>query len=106
LNSSTIKAGFGAAFVGALATLRQAVAYGLIAISPLGAEWAVFGITASVGSAILFGMLSGGFSSNLFLVSGPRVATALALATGTQAALSRGYDPNNAIILGFAGVAL
>jgi hypothetical protein len=67
LNSSTIKAGFGAAFVGALATLRQAVAYGLIAISPLGAEWAVFGITASVGSAILFGMLSGGFSSNLFL---------------------------------------
>jgi hypothetical protein len=63
----TIKAGFGAAFVGVLATLPQAVAYGLIAISPLGAEWAVFGITASVGSAILFGMLSGGFSSNLFL---------------------------------------
>ena len=47
-----------AAFAGALASLPQAVAYGLIAVSTLGAEYAVFGITASIGSAILFCLIT------------------------------------------------
>ena len=61
----------GPAFVGALATLPQAVAYGLIAVSPLGPEWAVFGIMARVGTSIVFGIFTGALSSNPFLVSGP-----------------------------------
>jgi MFS superfamily sulfate permease-like transporter len=94
----------GAACVGALATLPQAVAYGLIAVSPLGSEWAVFGITASVGSAILFGILTGALGSNPFLISGPRAVTALVLAVGIQAGLERGYDPELALSLAFAGI--
>lgn len=93
-----------AASVGALTTLPQAVAFGLIAVSPLGADWAVFGITASVGSAILFGALTGFLGSNPFAVSGPRASTALILAVGFQQALERGYAPEGALILGFAGV--
>lgn len=94
----------GAACVGALATLPQVVAYGLIAVSPLGTEWAVFGIMASVGSAILFGVISGAVTSNRFLVSGPSALTALVLATAVQSALERGYEARAALALAFAGV--
>lgn len=44
-----------AAAVGAVVSLPQAVAYGLIATAPLGPEWAAFGILSSVGSSLLFG---------------------------------------------------
>ena len=40
------------ALVAAVATLPQAVAYGLIAVSPLGPDWAAVGILASVGGAM------------------------------------------------------
>ncbi|MBO6947127.1 MAG: SLC26A/SulP transporter family protein [Rhodospirillales bacterium] len=95
---------FGAALVGTLAALPQAVAYGLIAVAPLGPAWAAFGILTSVGSSILFGILSGAFTSNPFLVSGPSASTALVLATGLSTAMARGYDPEQAIQLAFAGV--
>ena len=100
----TIKNDLGGSLVGAIATLPQAVAYGLIAFSPLGAEWAVAGIMASVGTAILFGVISGAVSSHPFLISGPRAVTAVVVATAIQAALSRGYAPADALLLGFAGV--
>ncbi len=100
----TARQDLGAAVVGALATLPQAVAYGFIAVSPLGAEWAVFGITASVGTAIFFGFLSGVFSSNRFMLSGPTAVTALVLAAGIQAGLERGYAPSDALFFGLAGV--
>lgn len=96
----------GAAGAGALATLPQAVAYGLIATAPLGAEWAAFGITASLGTAILFGFFTGATGSGRFLLSGPRAATALVLATAIQAALNRGHVPSEAVALAFAGVVL
>jgi len=96
----------GAAGAGALATLPQAVAYGLIATAPLGADWAAFGITASLGSAILFGGLTGAAGSSRFLLSGPRAITALVLATAIQTALSRGHPPGDALALAFAGVVI
>ena len=89
-----------------MATLPQAVAYGLIAVSPLGPDWAVFGIMTSVGSAIFFCIATGLFSSNPFLVSGPRAVNALVLATGLQTALSRGYSPEQAIHLVFMGIVI
>lgn len=96
----------GAAFVGALSTLPQVVAYGLIAVSPLGPDWAVFGITASVGSAIFFGIVTALMGTNRFLVSGPRAVTALVLAVGIDAGLQRGYEPEIAIGLAVTGVVL
>ena len=96
----------GAAFVGAIATLPQAVAYGLISVSPLGSEWFAYGITASIFSAIIFGILSGILSSNQFLVSGPRAITALILAVGVQSGLDRGFSPEQALILSFSGVVI
>ncbi|MCP5368935.1 MAG: SLC26A/SulP transporter family protein [Hyphomicrobiales bacterium] len=87
-----------------MATLPQAVAYGLIALSPLGTDWAVFGITASVGTAILFGAITGALGSNPFLVSGPRAVTALVLAVGIGTGLGRGFGPGEAVALAFAGV--
>ena len=100
----TARADLGSSFVGALATLPQAVAYGLIAVSPLGQDWAVLGIVAGVGASVLFGALSGAVSSNPFLVSGPRALTALVLATGLQSALSRGLTEPQAIGLAFFAV--
>lgn len=94
----------GASVVGALATLPQAVAYGLIAFGPLGAEWAAYGILASVGSAILFGSLTGALATSKFLISGPNVVAALVYSVGIQTALSRGYEPLDAIFMGFCGV--
>lgn len=94
----------GAALVGALAALPQAVAYGLIATLPLGSEWTAFGIMASVGSAIVFGILSGIYSSNPFMVSGPSAVTAVVLATSLHTATERGYAAPDALVLAFAGV--
>lgn len=90
--------------MGALTTLPQAVACGLIAVSPLGAGWSVFGIMASIGSAIVFGLLTAAFDSNPFLISGPRAVTALVFAVGIQAGLDRGLDPETALFLSFSGV--
>ncbi len=90
--------------VGALATLPQAVAYGLIAFSPLGTEWAAAGILASVGSAIVFGLITAFFGSNKFKVCGPSVVPALVLAVGIQTALDRGFAPVDAVVMGMAGV--
>ncbi len=95
-----------ASCVGALATLPQVVAYGLIAFFPLGPEWTAFGILASVGSAIAFGIFTGFFSSNAFLVSGPSALTALVLATGLEVAISRGYAPEQALQLAFVGIVI
>jgi SulP family sulfate permease len=93
-----------AAFVGALASLPQAVAYGLIAVSALGPGYAVFGITASVGSAIAFCLLTGAFDSNRFLISGPRAVTALVISSAIGEGLARGIGPEAAIIVAFSGV--
>ena len=104
MNFQAIKSDSGAALVGALATLPQAIAYGLIAVSPLGPEWSAFGIAASVGTAIAFGMFSGAFTGNPFLISGPSAVTALVLATGINAGLERGHTAETALVLGFLGV--
>jgi len=53
LNFGHIRRDLAPACVGALATLPQAVAYGLIAIAPLGPDWIVYGIAASVGASHL-----------------------------------------------------
>jgi len=94
----------GAATVGALATLPQAVAYGLIVVSPLGAEWAAFGISVSVATAIAYGFFTGLFTTHPFMVSGPKAVLALVIAAGIQSALDRGETPENALLLGFTGV--
>lgn len=93
-----------AAVVGALTALPQTVAYGLIAVAPLGPEWAVFGITASVGTALLFGLLAGMFGANPFLLSGPRVITVLVLASAIQTAVHRGFSAQEALMLAFLGL--
>lgn len=101
-----IRKNLGASVVGALATLPQAVAYGLIAVSPLGTDWAVFGITSSVGAAILFGFGFAVFGSNAYMVSGPSAITALVMASGIQISLERGYSPIEALILASSGIVL
>ena len=93
-----------AACAGALIILPQAVACGLIAVSPLGPDWAVLGITVSIGTAILFGLVTGAFASNPFLVSGPGTVTSLVFATGIAAALARGLDASTAIVIAFSAV--
>ncbi|MBX2830582.1 MAG: cyclic nucleotide-binding domain-containing protein [Rhodospirillales bacterium] len=100
----TIRFDVGPACVGMFTTLPQAVAYGLIALSPLGAEWASYGIAASIGCAILFGVISGFLGPNRFLVSGPRAVTALVLASAIQIALNRGTSPEDGLIIAFAAV--
>ncbi|RCK28657.1 cyclic nucleotide-binding domain-containing protein [Thalassospira lucentensis] len=100
----TARFDIGAACVGMLATLPQAVAYGLIAFYPLGPQWASFGISASIGSAILFGIISGMFGVNPFLVSGPRAVTALVLASAIQIAITRGSSAGDAIVIAFVAV--
>ena len=95
-----------AAVVGALTALPQTVAYGLIAVAPLGPEWAVFGITASVGTALLFGLLSSIFGTNPFLLSGPRVITVLVLASAIDTAVGRGFSPEVSLLLAFLGLFL
>jgi len=104
LTFKNIRFDFSAAWVGALATLPQAVAYGLIAIAPLGADWAVFGITASVGSSILFGLITGLWAPNRFMISGPGAVTALVMASALGAALARGYEPLQALGLAYVSV--
>lgn len=104
MNLTHVRADINAAIVGAITTLPQAVAYGLIAFSPLGSEWAVFGITASVGTAVLFGILSGVFGSNPFMLSGPRAVSSLAFAGGLLAALERGYGAEEALLLALFGL--
>lgn len=101
---SMIRKNLGASVVGALATLPQAVAYGLIAVSPLGADWAVFGITSSVGAAMLFGFGFAVLGSNVYLVSGPSAITALVMASGIQISLERGHPPIEALILASSGI--
>lgn len=102
----TFRHDISAAGVGALATLPQAVAYGLIAIAPLGADWAVFGIMASIGTSILYGLVTGLWGPNRFLVSGPGAVTALVFASAIAAALHRGYAPGHALALAYAGVVI
>lgn len=97
--------GYGA-LIGAVATLPQAFAYGLIAFAPLGADWAAFGIASSIGSCLFAGLFCAVFGSNPLFVSGPRAVSALVVATSISAALSRGYAPEVAIALAFSGVAL
>lgn len=104
MEGASARTEWSAALVGALATLPLAIAYGLIAVSPLGPQWAPFGISASLGSAILFGLLTGTLGSNPLLISGPRAVTALVLAVAIQEALSRGYDAETALALAFCGV--
>ncbi|MEQ9346362.1 MAG: SulP family inorganic anion transporter [Thalassospira sp.] len=100
----TLRFDFGPACVGMFATFPQAVAYGLIALYPLGPEWASFGIAASIGCAILFGIVSGFFGPNRFLVSGPRAVTALIIASAIHIALHRGSSPQEALVIAFVAV--
>ncbi|WP_339862645.1 SLC26A/SulP transporter family protein [Thalassospira alkalitolerans] len=100
----TLRFDLGPACVGMFATLPQAVAYGLIALYPLGPKWASFGIAASIGSAILFGVISGFLGSNRFLISGPRAVTALVLASAIHIALDRGSSPADALVIAFVAV--
>ncbi|MEG3617200.1 SulP family inorganic anion transporter [Magnetovibrio sp. PR-2] len=106
LTSSTFKYDLGAAFVGALTTLPQAVAYGLIAIAPLGPEWAMFGIMASVGTSVVHGALAGAWGPNRFLISGAGAVTALVMASAISAALSRGYSPEDALVLSYGAIVI
>ncbi|MBT4218516.1 MAG: SulP family inorganic anion transporter, partial [Rhodospirillaceae bacterium] len=102
----SIRHDISAASVGALATLPQAVAYGLIAIAPLGADWAVFGIMSSIGTAIVFGLITGLWGSNRFLISGPGAVTALVIASAIAQALERGYAPEQALALAYGGIVI
>ncbi|MBF0254921.1 MAG: SLC26A/SulP transporter family protein [Gammaproteobacteria bacterium] len=104
INRSLI-ADFWAATVAALTTLPQTIAYGLIALSPLGPDWALFGIIASLGSTLVFGLITGATSSNPFLLSGPRAVTALVVASAIETGVSRGLAPELAVALAFLGVA-
>ncbi|HEY9080667.1 SulP family inorganic anion transporter [Magnetovibrio sp.] len=101
-----IRRDFGPACVGALATLPQAVAYGLIAVAPLGPDWAAFGIATSVGSSILFGLITGLWGPNRFMISGPGAVTALMLASAIAAALGRGYEPSQALALAYVSIVI
>ena len=95
-----------ASLVGALATLPQVIAYGLIAFSPLGTDWVIYGLTASLGSAILFGLLTASLSTNPSLLSGPRAMTALVIAGSIQAGLNIGLSPELTVLMSFSGIVI
>lgn len=100
----TIQHDLWAASVGTLATLPQAIAYGLVAFAPLGPEWAPVGITASIGCVVIFGLVSATLGSNPFLVSGSRAVTALVMASTIQIILLRGYAPPEAVFVVFSSI--
>jgi len=106
LNFGHIRRDLAPACVGALATLPQAVAYGLIAIAPLGPDWIVYGITASVGASILFGLITGLWGPNRFMISGAGAVTALVMASALGAALNRGYEPIQALGLAYVSIVI
>ncbi|MBF0220022.1 MAG: SLC26A/SulP transporter family protein [Gammaproteobacteria bacterium] len=93
-----------AALVAAVALLPTSVAYGLMVIAPLGPDWVAVGMTASIGSTILFGFLAALFGANPHLLSSPRAVTVLMLTAALQVALDRGLTGHEALFLGFSGV--
>lgn len=65
---------------GAVTSLPQSIAYGIIAFSPLGQEYAVCGALAGVYSSIVGGLVSCLTGSVPVMVSGSRAATAVIFA--------------------------
>lgn len=104
MNFQYIRHDLFAAIVGALTTLPQAVAYGLIAVSPLGPEWAVFGISIGVGTTILFGIVTGLFGSQPLMLAGPSSSTVLVFASSIAVALERGHGAIEALTFAVLGL--
>lgn len=104
MNFQHIRHDLFAAIAGALTTLPQAVAYGLIAVSPLGPDWAVFGISIGIGSTILFGIVTGLFGSQPLMLAGPSSSTALVFASSIAVALGRGHGATEALTFAVLGL--
>ncbi|HBT43336.1 MAG TPA: hypothetical protein DIW51_06465 [Rhodospirillaceae bacterium] len=103
---SAMKNDIAAAAVGALTALPQAIAFGLIAFSPLGPDWAGAGIAAGVGTATLAGVLGGVLASHPLLSFGPAAVTAVVYAVSIQTALERGHSVEQALLLACLGVVI
>lgn len=103
---STLKDDVSAGLVTAIASTPQVVAYGLIALSPLGAEGVALGVTTSIGCALLFGFFNGLLGSNPFMIAGPCALTAVVVATTIETALGRGLSQDQALSVAFMTVAI
>ena len=69
----------------AITSLPSSLAYGLVAFSPLGAEYAGFGIQAGLYSAIVAGFFTAVFGGTRIMVSGPKAPeTVIFASTLTQ----------------------
>ncbi|HSG60799.1 MAG TPA: SulP family inorganic anion transporter [Pseudomonadales bacterium] len=102
---STLKDDLSAGLVTAIASTPQVVAYGLIALSPLGADGVALGVTASIGCALLFGFFNGLLGSNAFMMAGPCALTAVVVATTLDTALGRGLTQEQSLTVAFLTIA-
>ena len=77
---ATIKTAFLGGVAGAVSSLPQSMAYGVIAFAPLGSEYTVFGALAGIYSSVIGGIVSCLSGSSKIMVSGSRAATAVIFA--------------------------
>jgi MFS superfamily sulfate permease-like transporter len=78
---SKLKGDIYGGIAGAVSSLPQSIAYGVIAFAPLGPEFTVSGALAGLYSSIIGGLVSNLFGSSAIMVSGSRGATAVIFAT-------------------------
>jgi MFS superfamily sulfate permease-like transporter/CRP-like cAMP-binding protein len=92
---------------GAVSSLPQSIAYGVIAFSPLGADFAVWGALAGIYSSIIAGLTSCLAGSAPIMISGSRGATAVIFAALlTQILNYKVIDTHTLLALAFLAVFL
>jgi SulP family sulfate permease len=92
---------------GAVSSLPQSIAYGVIALAPLGSEYAVTGALAGIYSSITGGLVSSLAGSSPTMVSGSRAATAVIFAALlTQMLNAKSMNSDSLLALAFLAVIL
>ena len=78
---ANLKGDFLGAIAATLVSLPLSMTIGVVAFMPLGADYAVQGVLAGIYGAVILGFVGAIFGGRSILVSGPRAASALILAS-------------------------
>jgi MFS superfamily sulfate permease-like transporter len=78
---ANLKGDFLGAIAATLVSLPLSMTIGVVAFMPLGADYAVQGVLAGIYGAVVLGFVAAIFGGRSILVSGPRAASALILAS-------------------------
>jgi len=110
---SNLKGDFLGAIAATLVSLPISMTIGVVAFMPLGPDYAVQGVLAGIYGAVILGVVAALFGGRSILVSGPRAASALILASLiSQLLLSEdlmfpsGETISNVISIGFFAILL